>query len=141
MCSLRSSLAHWDQAIEWCEKSITGNPQLWYPYAYLAASYAWAGRDKEAKDTAAQLQSVDPGFTLQTLPGGFSSDIRPPRRSFSASSKACARRACRRANRRRIEPAPCRSGGEGYFARNGYGANCGRFRADPVGAFPVVAGT
>jgi adenylate cyclase len=74
MCSLRSSLAHWDQAIEWCEKSITGNPQLWYPYAYLAASYAWAGRDKEAKDTAAQLQKVDPGFTLQTLPGGFSSD-------------------------------------------------------------------
>jgi class 3 adenylate cyclase/TolB-like protein len=74
MCTLHGSLAHWDQAIEWCEKSITGNPQLWYPYASLVAAYAWAGRDKEAKDAAAQLQKVYPGFTLQTLPGGFSSD-------------------------------------------------------------------
>ena len=74
MCNLHGALAHWDQAIEWCEKSITGNPQLWYPYAYLAASYAWAGRDKEAKDAAAQLQKVDPGFTLQTIAGWHLSD-------------------------------------------------------------------
>jgi class 3 adenylate cyclase/TolB-like protein len=74
MCSLHGMLAHWDEAISWCEKSTTGSPQLWYTHAYLTASYAWAGRDKEAKDAAAQLQKVYPGFTLQTLPGNFSSD-------------------------------------------------------------------
>jgi adenylate cyclase len=74
MCSLHNSLAHWDQAIEWCEKSITGNPQVFYPYLNLAAAYAWAGRDKEAKDAAAQLQKLYPGFTLQTLPAMHLSD-------------------------------------------------------------------
>jgi adenylate cyclase len=74
MCSLHSLLAHWDQAIQWCEKSITGNPQVWYPYAYLAAADAWAGRDKEAKEAAAQLQKVDPGFTQQTLARAHLSD-------------------------------------------------------------------
>ena len=59
------ALAHWDQAIAWCSKSVAGIPQLFYPYLYLVASYAWAGRDKEAKDAAAQLQKLYPGFTLQ----------------------------------------------------------------------------
>jgi adenylate cyclase len=74
MCSLHGALAHWDQAIPRCEKSITGNPQLYYTYLYLAASYAWAGRDKEAKDAAAHLQKLYPGFTLQTMPGMHLSD-------------------------------------------------------------------
>jgi hypothetical protein len=74
MCSLHNHLAHWDQAIPWCEKSIAGMPQVWYPYVNLAAANAWAGHDKEAKDAATQLQKVYPGFTLQTLPGAFSSD-------------------------------------------------------------------
>jgi adenylate cyclase len=74
MCSLHSLLAHWDQAIEWCEKSITGNPQVFYPYINLAASYAWAGRDKEAKDAAAQLQKLYPGFTVQTVAGAPPTD-------------------------------------------------------------------
>jgi hypothetical protein len=40
----------------------------------LAAANAWAGHDKEAKDAAAQLQKLYPGFTLQTLPGMHMSD-------------------------------------------------------------------
>jgi hypothetical protein len=40
----------------------------------LAAANAWAGHDKEAKDAAAQLQKLYPGFTLQTLPGMLLSD-------------------------------------------------------------------
>jgi adenylate cyclase len=74
MCGLHSALAHWDQAIEWCEKSIAGNPQVWYPYVMLAAANAWAGHDKEAKDAAAQLQKLYPGFTLQTWAGIHWSD-------------------------------------------------------------------
>jgi adenylate cyclase len=69
MCALHAELAHWEQAIPWCEKSIVGNPQVWYPLVVLAAANAWAGRDKEAKDAAAQLQKVYPGFTVQTWAG------------------------------------------------------------------------
>jgi adenylate cyclase len=32
----------------------------------LAAANAWPGHDKEAKEAAAQLQKVYPGFTVQT---------------------------------------------------------------------------
>jgi adenylate cyclase len=74
MCSLHAHLAHWDQAIEWCEKAAAGMPQIWFPNANLAAANAWAGRDKEAKDAAAQLQKLYPGFNLQTLPGMHLSD-------------------------------------------------------------------
>ena len=28
MCALHAQLAHWEQAIQWCEKSIAGNPQV-----------------------------------------------------------------------------------------------------------------
>jgi adenylate cyclase len=69
MCALHAQLAHWEQAIPWCEKSIVGNSQVWYPLVGLAAANAWAGHDKEAKDAAAQLQKVYPGFTVQTWAG------------------------------------------------------------------------
>jgi adenylate cyclase len=65
MCALHNGLGHWDQAIPWCEKSIAGAPQVFSPYVELAAANAWAGHDKEAKDAAAQLQKVRPGFTVQ----------------------------------------------------------------------------
>jgi adenylate cyclase len=74
MCVLHNHVAQWEQAIPWCEKSIAGNPQPFYPYVELAAAYAWAGRDKEAKDTAAQLQKVYPGYTVQTWAGRHMSD-------------------------------------------------------------------
>ena len=69
MCALHAKLAQWDQAIEWCNKAIAGNPQNWFPYVDLAAANAWAGHDKEAKEAAAQLQKVYPGFTVQTWAG------------------------------------------------------------------------
>ena len=59
MCHLHTHLAQWEQAIEWCDKSIaSGNPQTLYPYVDLAAANAWAGHDKEAKEAVAQLQKV-----------------------------------------------------------------------------------
>jgi TolB-like protein len=74
MCDLHAMLAHWDQAIEWCEKSVVGLPQIYFPYVFLAAASAWAGHDKEAKEAAAQLQKVYPGFTVQTWAGRHMSD-------------------------------------------------------------------
>jgi TolB-like protein/class 3 adenylate cyclase/Flp pilus assembly protein TadD len=69
VCHLHTHLAQWEEAIEWCSKSIAGNPQLWYPLVDLAAANAWAGHDKQARETVAQLQKVNPGFTVQKWAG------------------------------------------------------------------------
>jgi adenylate cyclase len=74
MCDLHTHLAHWDQAIEWCEKSVAGQPEVFYPFVMLAAANAWAGHDKEAKDAAAQLQKVRPGFTVTRAGRRWSDD-------------------------------------------------------------------
>ena len=74
MCHLHTHLAQWEQAIEWCGKSIAGGIQSFFPFALLAAANAWAGHDKEAKDAAAHLQKVYPGFTVQTWVGMHWSD-------------------------------------------------------------------
>jgi TolB-like protein len=69
MCHLHAHLAQWKEAIPWCGKSAAGVPQSFYPLVDLAAANAWAGHDKEAKDAAAQLEKVYPGFTVQTWAG------------------------------------------------------------------------
>jgi adenylate cyclase len=74
MCHLHTHLAHWEQAIEWCNKAAAGLPQVFYPLVDLATANAWAGHDKEAKEAAAQLQKVYPGFTVQTWAGIHWSD-------------------------------------------------------------------
>jgi adenylate cyclase len=53
MCQLHAQLAQWEQAIEWCGKSIAGNSQYLFPYVDLAAANAWASHDKEAKEAVA----------------------------------------------------------------------------------------
>jgi adenylate cyclase len=74
ICHLHMHLAQWEQAIEWCGKSAAAAPGFWYPLADLAGANAWLGRDKEAKEAAAQLQKVYPGFTVQTVAGVHWSD-------------------------------------------------------------------
>ena len=69
MCQLHTQLAQWEQAIEWCGKSIAGNPQYLFPYVDLAAANAWAGHDKEAKEAAAQLRKLNPDFTVRAWAG------------------------------------------------------------------------
>ncbi len=44
------------------------------PLYHLAAANAWAGHDKEAKEAAAQLQKVFPGFTVQKYVGRYWTD-------------------------------------------------------------------
>jgi TolB-like protein len=74
VCILHNFLAQWQQAIEWCEKSRAGAPETFFPLVHLAAANAWAGHDKEAKEAAAQLQKVYPGFTVQKYAGMYFSD-------------------------------------------------------------------
>jgi TolB-like protein len=74
MCQLHAQLAQWEQAIEWCDKSIAGNPKYMFPYVNLAAANAWAGHDKEAKEAVAQLRKLNPNFTVQTWAGKYWSD-------------------------------------------------------------------
>ena len=73
-CHLHSHLAQWEQAIEWCGKSVASGSQIPYLFVDLAAANAWAGHDKEAKEAAAELQKVYPGFTVQTWAGIHWSD-------------------------------------------------------------------
>jgi TolB-like protein/class 3 adenylate cyclase len=74
ICVLHNFLAQWEQGIEWCEKARAGAPENVYALVHLAAANAWAGHDTEAKDAAAQLQRVSPGFTMQTWAGLRASD-------------------------------------------------------------------
>ena len=74
VCHLHSHLAQWEQAIEWCGKSVAGAPGFWVPLVDLAAANAWAGHDEEAKEAVAQLQKLYPGFTVQTWVGVHWSD-------------------------------------------------------------------
>jgi len=69
VCGLHAHLAQWEQAIEWCEKAHAGAPWDFHSLVDLAAANAWAGHDKEAKEAAAQLQKVYPGFTVQKWMG------------------------------------------------------------------------
>jgi hypothetical protein len=69
MCAFHAQLAQWEQAIAWCNKSAAGQPEVFYPLVVLAAADVLAGHEKEAKDAAAQLQKVYPGFTVQTWAG------------------------------------------------------------------------
>ena len=69
VCHLHTHLAQWEQAIEWCNRAHAAAPENFYPLVDLAAANAWAGHDKEAKEAAAQLQKVYPGFTVQKWAG------------------------------------------------------------------------
>ena len=64
-CHLHVYLSHWEQAIPWCDKAAAGDPQFFITYLLLTAANSWAGHDKEAKEAAAELQKVYPGFTVQ----------------------------------------------------------------------------
>ncbi len=64
ICKLHAHLAQWDQAIERCRKSIALSPTE-FAYPYLAAAYAWTGRDADARAAVAELLKLEPGSTVQ----------------------------------------------------------------------------
>jgi adenylate cyclase len=68
VCHLHSHLAQWEQAIEWCRKSIVTQPadSIW-SYLDIASAYAWTGRSAEAKQAVAEVLKTNPDFTVQTF--------------------------------------------------------------------------
>ncbi len=75
------------------------------PYVDLAAANAWAGHKKEAKEAAAQLQKLYPGFTVQTWAGIHWTDDPTFNAQYARIIEGRARPGCRRDRRRRIDPA------------------------------------
>jgi adenylate cyclase len=65
ICHAHSHLAEWEEAVEWCQKSIATNAGFWLPYVDLAAANGWLGHDAEAKAAVAGLLKLKPGFTVQ----------------------------------------------------------------------------
>jgi len=68
-CHFHSHLEQWEQAIDWCNRSVASGNQTQWPYTDLAAAHAWLGHMKEAKEAAAQVLKHDPEFTIQGLDG------------------------------------------------------------------------
>ena len=74
ICHLHSHLAQWEQAIEWCNKSVASGNRTQWPYTDLAAAHAWLGHTKEAKEAAAQVLKFNPDFTIQAWIDHWSDD-------------------------------------------------------------------
>ena len=65
ICRMHAHLAEWEKAIDSCNKAAAGGAREWGALAYLAAAYAWAGKDKEAKDAVTQQFKVNPRYVVQ----------------------------------------------------------------------------
>jgi hypothetical protein len=65
ICHFHAHLEHWEQAIEWCNKSITSGSETIWPYIDIAGAHAWLGQMKEAKEAAAQVLKFKPDFNVQ----------------------------------------------------------------------------
>jgi len=62
-CHAHSHLAQYDEAIDWCSRSITVNP-FWIAYADLAAANAWTGHEPEALAAIGELRRLRPDYTV-----------------------------------------------------------------------------
>ena len=65
MCDAYSHMAKWEQAAEWCERAIGSAPTSYVARYNLAAAYGWLGRAAEASAAIAEIEKLDPGFTVQ----------------------------------------------------------------------------
>jgi adenylate cyclase len=57
-------LRRFDDAIVAGKKALRQNPSFSRAYHSLAAAFAHLGRDAEAREAAARLLQLDPGFTI-----------------------------------------------------------------------------
>jgi adenylate cyclase len=81
MCDAYAHMAKWEQAAEWCEKSVGTNPGYLLPRFDLAAAYGWLGRSAEAYAAVAEIQNLDPGFNVHRYLFEY------PYRPFSGNEK------------------------------------------------------
>ncbi|MDA9424674.1 MULTISPECIES: adenylate/guanylate cyclase domain-containing protein [Bradyrhizobium] len=63
VCHAHSHLAQYDEAIDWCRRSIAVNP-FWVAYADLAAANAMMGHEREAHAALAELRRLKPDYTI-----------------------------------------------------------------------------
>jgi adenylate cyclase len=61
------SLQRYDDAIAAYRRTISRNPDFFYPHIHLAAAYAQLGRMEEAKAEAAEALRMDPSFSDQRV--------------------------------------------------------------------------
>lgn len=64
MCHSYTHQGMWDQAVLWCNRSISDKP-YWMAFLDLAVAYAWLGKDKDAENAAGKLLDLMPGYTVQ----------------------------------------------------------------------------
>jgi adenylate cyclase len=62
-------LRRFDEAIAVGKKALRQNPSFAPAYCCLASAFAHLGRDAEAREAAARLLEVDPGFTISARMG------------------------------------------------------------------------
>jgi TolB-like protein/Flp pilus assembly protein TadD len=82
ICRLHTHLAQWEKAIDSCNKAVAGGAREWGALANLAAAYAWAGDDREAKDAVNQQFKVNPAYAW--LAAGLDESDNPTFRSQGA---------------------------------------------------------
>lgn len=63
ICHAHSHLGQYDQAIDWCRRSIAVQP-LWIAYADLAAANALMGHEHEARAAVAELRRLRPNYSV-----------------------------------------------------------------------------
>jgi len=55
----------YEEAIEWCEKSVRQEPSDLLAHVVMTAVYSFSGRDEEARAEAAEVLSIQPKFSLE----------------------------------------------------------------------------
>jgi TolB-like protein len=56
---------HLDEAITWGEKAVRRDPNSIWTHLWMAVFYSRAGRDKEARNEAAEVLRINPKFSLE----------------------------------------------------------------------------
>jgi class 3 adenylate cyclase/TolB-like protein len=64
ICSAYALLGQWEEAVEWCTRSIATDATFYFPYVNLVAAYGWLNRDYEAKNAIASLLKLMPSFAV-----------------------------------------------------------------------------
>jgi class 3 adenylate cyclase/TolB-like protein/tetratricopeptide (TPR) repeat protein len=63
VCHAHTHLGQYDEAIDWCSRSIAVKP-FWIAYADLAAANALTGHEREAHAAVAELRRLSPYYTV-----------------------------------------------------------------------------
>jgi adenylate cyclase len=71
VCHAHTHLGQYDEAIDWCSRSIAVKP-FWIAYADLATANALTGHEREAHAAVAELRRLRPNYTVALwLQDGF----------------------------------------------------------------------